>query len=160
MDWAVGTDEFGYGYRDVSGEAFHSAIPANYGESYKTGDVIGCLISLDEARNLNDDSNILLSKWPMTQKQENNRVVIKYKGNTFFESRDYSHYDLKSINELQRIPLDASDADTSHRTLRTKNVSKQIKNKLDSQTATSYNKQFKRLVETYPLNALGSNTLF
>lgn len=152
MDWAVGTDEFGYGYRDASGEAFHNAIPHAYGDSFATGDVIGCLIQLGDQHS-DPQIDKLVSRWPMAT-QESNRVVIKYKGNTFFESRDYAHYDVESCNALLRMPCD--DGDTMMRGLRTKNVSKQIKNRIEAEVGHSYQKQFKRLLETYPLNDKGT----
>lgn len=151
MDWAVGTDEFGYGYRDLTGEVFHNAHPTQYGESFKTGDVIGCLINLGTQHSDPQIDN-LCARWPMTR-QENNRVVIKFKGKTFFETRDYAHYDVKTVNELLRAPL--NDGDTIHRSLRTKNVSRQIKNRIEVEVGHSYQKQFKRLCETFPLNENG-----
>ncbi|ORX47382.1 hypothetical protein BCR36DRAFT_330813 [Piromyces finnis] len=42
----VGYDSFSYGYRDKTGEKLHESLPMPYGDTYKSGDVIGCYISL------------------------------------------------------------------------------------------------------------------
>eukprot|EP01023_Acetabularia_acetabulum_P009550 TRINITY_DN14307_c0_g1_i1.p1 TRINITY_DN14307_c0_g1~~TRINITY_DN14307_c0_g1_i1.p1 ORF type:complete len:386 (+),score=51.10 TRINITY_DN14307_c0_g1_i1:152-1159(+) len=42
----VGYDKYGYSYRDVDGSKYNLAWRHEYGEPYKEGDVIGCLIHL------------------------------------------------------------------------------------------------------------------
>ncbi|KXS16563.1 hypothetical protein M427DRAFT_133939 [Gonapodya prolifera JEL478] len=42
----VGYDSYSYGIRDATGEKIHEAQTTAYGESFQTGDVIGCLINL------------------------------------------------------------------------------------------------------------------
>ncbi len=46
MTAPVGFDSYGYAYRDNTGDRVHEGRPLQYGRPYKTGDVIGCLISL------------------------------------------------------------------------------------------------------------------
>jgi Set1/Ash2 histone methyltransferase complex subunit ASH2 len=44
----VGTDAYGYGYRDISGSKVHNGIRDDaYGEPYGPGDIIGCFLYLD-----------------------------------------------------------------------------------------------------------------
>jgi len=68
----VGFDEFGYSYRDKTGDKVHLSFPAPYGEPYGPGDVIGLLLELPERRR------------PLC---ENRRVrtVIVVKGTLYFE---------------------------------------------------------------------------
>eukprot|EP01091_Cochliopodium_minus_P016634 TRINITY_DN629_c2_g1_i1.p1 TRINITY_DN629_c2_g1~~TRINITY_DN629_c2_g1_i1.p1 ORF type:complete len:737 (-),score=230.99 TRINITY_DN629_c2_g1_i1:67-2277(-) len=42
----VGFDDFSYSYVSKSGKKYHKSILKNYGESFKAGDIIGCLIDL------------------------------------------------------------------------------------------------------------------
>lgn len=45
----VGYDKFSYSYRDVNGSKVHDSIRQdNYGEQFGPGDVIGCLLVLDD----------------------------------------------------------------------------------------------------------------
>jgi len=76
LDAPVGTDGYGYAIRDVSGEKVHISRPKPYGKSFKSGDVIGCLISLPE-RQID----------PETIKRK--RTAIRYKGALYFEMDEY-----------------------------------------------------------------------
>eukprot|EP00761_Pharyngomonas_kirbyi_P003736 gb/GECH01003740.1/.p1 GENE.gb/GECH01003740.1/~~gb/GECH01003740.1/.p1 ORF type:complete len:291 (+),score=37.95 gb/GECH01003740.1/:1-873(+) len=44
----VGSDQYGYGYRDVDGTALHEGRRLPYGQGFGAGDVIGCLLELGE----------------------------------------------------------------------------------------------------------------
>ena len=44
----VGYDVNSYAYRDVNGAKFHESIGEAYGEPYKAGDVIGCMLRMGE----------------------------------------------------------------------------------------------------------------
>ncbi|KAJ1959007.1 transcription factor, contains a PHD finger motif [Dispira parvispora] len=46
LDAPVGTDRYGYGLRDVTGEAVHNGKRHALGEPFRTGDVIGFYISI------------------------------------------------------------------------------------------------------------------
>jgi len=76
LDAPVGTDGYGYAIRDVGGEKVHISRPKPYGRSFKSGDVIGCLISLPQ-RQID----------PETIKRK--RTAIRYKGALYFEMDEY-----------------------------------------------------------------------
>ena len=44
----VGYDVNSYAYRDVNGAKFHESVGEAYGEPYKAGDVIGCMLRMGE----------------------------------------------------------------------------------------------------------------
>jgi len=100
---------------------------------------------------LDTTTNNLLSRWPAALARQDSKFIIKYKGNTFFESRDYSHYNQKSITDLQRL-VESDNEMPVNRSLRTKNVSKQLKKKQDVQSTRLYRKQLGSLIESYPLS--------
>jgi hypothetical protein len=55
LEGPVGFDKFSFGYRDMNGSKVHDSVRNDeYGESYSAGDVIGCLIILDD-NNLNSN---------------------------------------------------------------------------------------------------------
>ena len=74
LDAPVGMDGYGYGIRDVGGEKVHLSRPRPYGRSFKTGDVVGCLITLPR----HEDTRI-----------RRKRVPIRYKGQLYFEMDEY-----------------------------------------------------------------------
>jgi len=86
LDAPCGYDSYSYSYRDKTGEKVHESLPVSYGPSFKTGDVIGVLVDLpplskelDEVYHYSQD----------VRPDRGHRVVIKYKGVLFWESRDY-----------------------------------------------------------------------
>ncbi|KAJ1926835.1 transcription factor, contains a PHD finger motif [Tieghemiomyces parasiticus] len=46
LEGPVGSDRYGYGLRDESGEVIHNGKRQRFGESFRTGDVIGLLITI------------------------------------------------------------------------------------------------------------------
>lgn len=76
MDAPVGMDGYGYAIRDVNGDKVHISRPKPYGKSFKTGDVVGCLINLPQRHDSLD-------------RIKRKRVGIKYKGNQYFEMDEY-----------------------------------------------------------------------
>jgi Set1/Ash2 histone methyltransferase complex subunit ASH2 len=42
----VGFDKYSYSYRDVKGDIFHESKGFPYGEPFKVGDIVGCLIHI------------------------------------------------------------------------------------------------------------------
>lgn len=78
LDAPVGMDGYGYGIRDINGEKVHLSRPKPYARTFKTGDVVGCLISLP-ARNQAEDE----------AKMRRKRIGIHYKGQHYFEMDEY-----------------------------------------------------------------------
>ena len=76
VDGPVGMDGYSYGLRDVGGEKVHLSRTKAYGRAFKTGDVVGCLITLP----------------PRTEdlsKLKRARLPLKYKGQQYFEMEEY-----------------------------------------------------------------------
>ncbi|ORY19644.1 hypothetical protein LY90DRAFT_677079 [Neocallimastix californiae] len=93
----VGYDSYGYGYRDKTGEKLHESLPTPYGEPYKSGDVIGCYISLPSL-----DKN-LISKLSKSNSQANNKNIHKSR------YRSLSLKDINKdmiVNDVYDLPLD------------------------------------------------------
>ena len=76
LDAPVGADGYSYAIRDVGGQKVHLSRPKPYGKTFKTGDIIGCLISLPERH---DDPETLQRK----------RIPIAYKDQSYFEMDEY-----------------------------------------------------------------------
>jgi hypothetical protein len=125
-----------------------------YGDNFKTGDVIGCLISLGSEPK-SENINSQLAKWPFRSRTDNDRVIIKYKGHVMYESRDYAHYDINTIRELQKMQDEEPVQKKKHKSLRTKNGFKVSKSKTDYQYAKEYYEKFNSLAQIYPLNESG-----
>jgi len=77
LDAPVGMDGYSYAIRDVGGEKVHLSRPKDYGRSFGTGDVVGCLINLPPRH---DDLATIKRK----------RVPLRYKGQLYFEMEDYT----------------------------------------------------------------------
>ncbi|KAF9281120.1 hypothetical protein BGZ68_006831 [Mortierella alpina] len=75
----VGFDAYSYGIRDTTGERVHMSRVMPYGESFKTGDVIGLYISLPPDGN---EKSFF--------QQRRLRKPFYFKGQLYFESIDYS----------------------------------------------------------------------
>ncbi|KAF9431085.1 hypothetical protein BGZ94_009471 [Podila epigama] len=75
----VGFDAYSYGIRDTTGEKVHMSRVIPFGESFKTGDVIGLYISLPP-----DVSGLTMFK------HRRLRRPFMFKGQLYFESVDYS----------------------------------------------------------------------
>ncbi|WWC89611.1 uncharacterized protein L201_004536 [Kwoniella dendrophila CBS 6074] len=94
IDSPVGSDAYSYSIRDVNGEKVHLARPKPYsaveagagagaGKSFKTGDIIGCLITLPSR----PSSNNLPRNDPGKIKRHRRQFI--YKGQSYFESPEY-----------------------------------------------------------------------
>lgn len=77
LDAPIGMDGYGYGIRDVNGDKVHISRPKPYGKSFKTGDVVGCLIKLPPRHDSLDQF-------------KRKRSYLKWKGNFYFESAEYT----------------------------------------------------------------------
>ncbi|KAF9279419.1 hypothetical protein BGZ88_012750 [Linnemannia elongata] len=75
----VGFDAYSYGIRDTTGEKVHMSRVKPFGESFKTGDVIGLYISLPPDGN---EKSFF--------KHRRLRRSFNFKGQLYFESVDYS----------------------------------------------------------------------
>jgi COMPASS component BRE2 len=76
----------------MSGEVFHEGRPKPYGDSYRSGDVIGCLISLGET--------FPPPNWPIGSKKRD-RVLIKLRGNIYYEAKEYAQFPPEKVKESQ-----------------------------------------------------------
>jgi len=80
----VGFDEFGYSYRDKTGDKVHLGTPLPYGSTYGPGDVIGFLISIPKIKPF--------------QAKKRERTVIVLKGTLYFEEH------CKKPEKLGKVP--------------------------------------------------------
>lgn len=81
LDAPVGADAYSYGIRDVGGEKVHISRPKPYGRGFKTGDVVGCLISLPPRPPVQSaDEPGYVKRW---------RIPLRYKGANYFEMDEY-----------------------------------------------------------------------
>ncbi|EIW70915.1 hypothetical protein TREMEDRAFT_29291, partial [Tremella mesenterica DSM 1558] len=80
LEAPVGMDGYSYSIRDVGGEKVHMSRIKEYGRSFEEGDVVGCLIG---GRGIGS-----LSKAEFNGIHRK-RVVIKFKGGTYFEMEEY-----------------------------------------------------------------------
>jgi COMPASS component BRE2 len=86
LDAPVGLDAYSYGLRDVGCEKVHLSRRKPYGDPsrhFKTGDIIGCLITLPprpkvEHRDISDPAVIRRTRAP-----------LKFKGQMYLESEEY-----------------------------------------------------------------------
>ena len=85
LNGPAGLDGYSYGVRDKSGEKVHLSRPRPYGESFKSGDVVGMYISLPTPRR---QANKKDQYDPAHIKRE--RIAIEFKGQEYFESLEYS----------------------------------------------------------------------
>jgi COMPASS component BRE2 len=76
----VGFDAYSYGIRDVTGEKVTISRPKPYGRSFSTGDVVGCLISLPNRPELDDDAHGV----------QRVRKPFRYKGQLYHEMTEYT----------------------------------------------------------------------
>ncbi|WVF71780.1 hypothetical protein IAT40_006588 [Kwoniella sp. CBS 6097] len=84
IDAPVGADGYSYGIRDVGGEKVTLSRPKSYANrEIKTGDVIGCLISLPPRRDPAEEPK----NDPRYIKRQ--RRHFNYKGQSYFESSEY-----------------------------------------------------------------------
>lgn len=128
LDCPVGSDIYSYGYRDYSGDIFHQGKPKAYGEPFKSGDVIGCLIQLGNEHPSMD--------WPCGHPKRS-RVLIKYKGNIYYESKDFQPVSYEELaDEKKNKPAKAAEK----RALRTKNG--QTKNSRKEQESLDLEKKY------------------
>uniref|UniRef100_A0A1I8FCQ9 SPRY domain-containing protein n=1 Tax=Macrostomum lignano TaxID=282301 RepID=A0A1I8FCQ9_9PLAT len=85
----AGCDKFSYSWRSRKGTAFHDARGRHYTESgYRQGDVIGCLIVLQEP------TQVTLDCLPPTHKSSQ---LIKFKNCLYYEERDEVQKQEKSL---------------------------------------------------------------
>ncbi|WVO16419.1 hypothetical protein L204_104094 [Cryptococcus depauperatus] len=85
LDTPVGCDAYSYAIRDVNGEKVHLSRPKSYaGMPFKTGDVVGCLISLPPRPSPDN----FPKNHPARIKRQ--RRPFNYKGQAYFESAEYS----------------------------------------------------------------------
>ncbi|CAI2178513.1 16161_t:CDS:2 [Funneliformis geosporum] len=90
----VGSDAYSYGFRDLTGQKIHQSRPAQYGESFKTGDVIGLYINLPPLKKVIPDYQ------PKSPKRH--RIPILFKGDTIFEYKDFKP--THQMNQLLELP--------------------------------------------------------
>ncbi|WRT66057.1 uncharacterized protein IL334_003009 [Kwoniella shivajii] len=83
VDAPVGADGYSYAIRDVGGDKVTLARPKPYGESFQSGDVIGCLISLPTR----PSSDNLPREDPGKTKRQRRHFL--YKNQSYFESAEY-----------------------------------------------------------------------
>lgn len=80
----AGADGYSYALRDATGEKVHLSRPRAYGVPVRTGDVVGCLISLPPRR----EPDPADARDPAHVRRK--RVAIRYKGQLYFETVDYT----------------------------------------------------------------------
>lgn len=81
LDAPVGADAYSYGVRDVGGEKVHISRPKPYGHGFRTGDVVGCLITLPPRPAIeSEDEPGYVKRW---------RIPLRYKGGNYFEMDEY-----------------------------------------------------------------------
>lgn len=82
LDAPVGACAYSYGVRDVGGEKVHISRPKPYGgQGFKTGDVVGCLITLPPRPAVeSDDEPGYVKRW---------RIPLRFKGAYYFEMDEY-----------------------------------------------------------------------
>jgi Set1/Ash2 histone methyltransferase complex subunit ASH2 len=79
IDRPLGFDVYSYSYRDKEGTKFHVSQGESYGESYGSGDVIGCYIQLPEKR-----TTATCIQFFRNGKSQGVAFSDLYKGNRFF----------------------------------------------------------------------------
>ncbi|WVQ99119.1 hypothetical protein IAU59_006251 [Kwoniella sp. CBS 9459] len=85
IDAPVGADGYSYGIRDVGGEKVTLSRPKPYAnKDFKTGDVIGCMITLPSRRDPFEEPR----NDPKYIKRQ--RRHFNYKGQSYFESPEYT----------------------------------------------------------------------
>ncbi|CAB4422287.1 unnamed protein product [Rhizophagus irregularis] len=90
----VGSDAYSYGFRDLTGQKVHQSRPTQYGEPFKTGDVIGLYISLPQLK------KAVSGYQPKSPKRH--RIPILFKGDTIFEYKDFKP--THQMNQLLELP--------------------------------------------------------
>lgn len=80
LNGPVGLDGYSYGIRDGTGEKVTLSRPRPYGVPFGTGDVVGCLIDIPPASDSHNHESVISRK----------RIPIRYKGQLYFESVDYT----------------------------------------------------------------------
>lgn len=70
----IGYCENGVSYRDIDGSAVYSSKRKSYGDSYKTGDIIGCLIYMPETEEQHEESIVQV---------DSDDPQVKQKGETY-----------------------------------------------------------------------------
>jgi hypothetical protein len=121
LDWPCGADAYGYAIRDKTGELIHNSIRKTFGSSFGSGDVIGCLIHLPSIKPLKEALKMSILGSYFDTSLYRDRVAIKFKGNIFFESKDYSLVTEQDIEEGYNA-LQSTDYKfaAKQRTIRTK----------------------------------------
>ncbi|KIS01066.1 compass component bre2 [Cryptococcus deuterogattii 2001/935-1] len=85
LDTPVGCDAYSYAIRDVGGEKVHISRPKPYAnKGFKTGDVVGCLITLPPRPSVEDKP----PSDPARIKRQ--RRAFNYKNQAYFESAEYT----------------------------------------------------------------------
>jgi hypothetical protein len=90
----VGSDAYSYGFRDLTGQKVHQSRPTQYGEPFKTGDVVGLYISLPPLKKVDPNYR------PKSPKRH--RIPILFKGDTIFEYKDFKP--THQMNQLLELP--------------------------------------------------------
>ena len=104
LDSMIGSDAYGYGIRDVNGQKIHRSQPKDFfpkGEQMCTGDVIGLEINLPSIQlhrkvvegsynKAVDVSNLVGNQGLDGTNIVRDRVPIRFKGQLYFESFEYS----------------------------------------------------------------------
>lgn len=81
----MGCDAYSYAIRDVGGEKVHISRPKPYAnKGFRTGDIVGCLISLPRRPSLEDKP---VSDPARIKRQ---RRAFNYKSQAYFESAEYT----------------------------------------------------------------------
>ena len=91
LEAPVGFDEYGYCYRDKTGQKVHKSTPIDYGQPFTIGDTIGVLIHLPThpvGGLANLPLPVDLPRHVSLPKTRLTRIPIKFKGSVFFEDKD------------------------------------------------------------------------
>jgi len=85
----LGFDKFGYSCRSRKGTKFHEAIGKHYSNGYKTGDILGCMISLPT-----------LPKQDYMPPSYKDKPLVKFKSHLYFEEKDRFKENLEQLKPL------------------------------------------------------------
>jgi len=85
----LGFDKFGYACRSRKGTKFHEAVGKHYCDGYKTGDVLGCMISLPA-----------IPKHDYMPPSFKDKPLVKFKSHLYFEEKDREKENLEQLKPL------------------------------------------------------------
>lgn len=111
LDGPVGMDGYGYGIRDVGGEKVHLSRLGVYGRPFRTGDVVGCAITLPTR----DEEDI-----------KRKRSIFRYRGQYYFEMDEYTiAREMEALVDREGKLARASETKPSETKVKTKKQKKE-----------------------------------